>query len=137
MIFSHERYDQLIADTFKKIVELGQKKGGEYAGDTDRLANFRRNADQTDVPPETVWSIYYNKHHDAVMQYIKDLKNGVQRPRMESISGRIDDMIVYLLLFKCFVMERENPDETPNKEPRLYCLDPECPLKYKPHGHPH
>ena len=111
--FKHAEYDALVDDTIKKIKELGVLKGGEYAGDDDRLANFRRNGVDQDLPMETVWRVYAAKHWDAIGQYIKDIRNNVARKRMESISGRVDDLIVYLLLFKAMVVERDRRLDTP------------------------
>ena len=108
--FKHAEYDALVDDTIKKIKELGVLKGGEYAGDDDRLANFRRNGFDQDLPMETIWRVYAAKHWDAIGQYIKDIRNNVARKRMESISGRVDDLIVYLLLFKAMVVERDRPE---------------------------
>lgn len=105
--YSHKRYAELLNDTFDTMAELGKLKGGEYAGDNDRLANFRRNGEALELPMETVWRVYAGKHWDAITQYIVDLQNGTKRERMESIHGRIDDMLVYLVLLKCMVDERE------------------------------
>ena len=105
-IFPHAEYDRIVETTIAEIRKLGTLKGGEYAGDKDRLANFRRNGKQMDLPMETVWAIYYNKHHDSVMQYIQDLRNGKNRERLEGIEGRVDDMLTYLMLFKCMLRER-------------------------------
>ena len=105
-IFPHAKYNEIVKSTVAEIEKLGALKGGEYAGDNDRLANFRRNGVQLDLPMETVWATYYNKHHDAVMQYIRDLRNGKSRDRLEPIDGRVDDMLTYLILFKCMLDER-------------------------------
>jgi hypothetical protein len=100
-------YDKLVAETWETIVELGKKKGGEYSGDHDRLENFRRNGERLNLPMEMVWAIYAAKHWDAIMQYCADVSTGrFNRPRMESLSGRCDDLIVYLLLFKAMLIER-------------------------------
>lgn len=104
--YSHIRYADLLTDTVDKMMELGKLKGGEYAGDNDRLANFRRNGEALELPMETIWRVYAGKHWDAVTQYIVDLQNGTKRERMESIGGRIDDLLVYLVLLKCMVDER-------------------------------
>lgn len=106
-VFSHPRYDKLVEETFHKITELGVKKGGEYAGDEDRLANFRRNGSAIGVPMEVVWRIYAGKHWDAISQYVSDCVSGKKRERMEPLSGRVDDLIVYLLLFKAMLAEAE------------------------------
>lgn len=105
--YSHERWNRLLEQTVDSIKRLAEQKGGEYAGDTDRLANFRRNAQALDLQPEQVWSVYAGKHWDAIQQWIKDTVAGKTRPRSESISGRADDLIVYLLLLKAMVEVRE------------------------------
>lgn len=110
--FSHERYDKLCEDTFDNVRELSRLKGGEYSGDDDRLANFRRNGYDTDTNYETVWRVYAAKHWDAIGQYIRDKNNSINRVRMEGLSGRVDDLIVYLLLFKAMIAEAEDSKST-------------------------
>lgn len=110
-IFSHLNYDRIMRHTFDNMIELGTKKGGEYAGDDDRLANFRRNGAALGLPMASVWAVYAAKHWDAIMQYIKDNNTGKTRERMEPIQGRIDDLLTYLILFKCIVMEMESQDQ--------------------------
>ena len=103
--FSHERWDDLLEEAVAQIKSLSTLKGGEYAGDTDRLANFRRNAAVLDLPMESIWAVYAAKHWDALIQFIKDKNNGKTRERLEPISGRVDDLLVYLLLFKAILEE--------------------------------
>ena len=90
--FSHERYDLLVKETVDKLIELGKFKGAEYAGDDDRLANFRRNGLALDLPMEAIWHTYTAKHWDAVAQYIKDLIHGKERKRLEQ--DAVDDDVV-------------------------------------------
>jgi hypothetical protein len=105
-MFSHERYNQIIEQTVQQIHMLGTVKGGEYAGDVDRLANFRRNGERLALPMESIWAVYAAKHWDAIQQFVQDLNTGKDRPRAEPIDGRVDDLIVYLILFKCMLNER-------------------------------
>jgi len=107
-IYSHDRYKDLLNKTFEEIKQLSELKGGEYAGDGDRLANFRRNGEDQGLPMETIWRVYAAKHWDAIGQYCKDRLAGKQRTRLESISGRADDLITYLILFKAMVDEHES-----------------------------
>ncbi len=107
--YSHESFHHLVNTTIENIKRLSELKGGEYAGDGDRLANFRRNALAFGLTKEQVWGVYAGKHWDAIAQYINDGGAGIKRDRLESISGRADDLIVYLLLFKAMV--EENGDE--------------------------
>ncbi len=83
-------------------------KGAEYAGDENRLENFVRNAIALGLEPEQVWAVYAGKHWDAIVQYIKDMQTGKERTRSESIEGRMDDMIVYLLLGKAMYRARHS-----------------------------
>lgn len=106
--FSHEDYARLVTDTVEEIKRLSTVKGGEYAGDVDRLANFRRNGNAMGLPMEAIWGTYAAKHWDAIMQFVQDINTGKSRPRSESITGRADDLIVYLILFKAIVAERES-----------------------------
>jgi hypothetical protein len=106
-MIDHTTYDKIIAETWEAIVELGKKKGGEYAGDRDRLENFKRNGERLNLPQEVIWAVYAGKHWDAITQYCADVRVGASRPRMESLSGRCNDLIVYLILFKAMLQERE------------------------------
>lgn len=107
-MFSHTKYQELVESTIANINQLSKLKGGEYAGDTDRLANFRRNGQNLGLPMEVVWAVYAAKHWDAVLQYINDLSNGKERERLEPLSGRLDDLIVYCILFKAMLQERND-----------------------------
>lgn len=105
-IFPPEEYTKLLDETYQMLKKLSTLKGGEYAGDADRLANFRRNGENLGLEMEQVWAVYAGKHWDALMQYIKDLGTKTNRERMEPIAGRVDDLIVYLTLFKAMLTER-------------------------------
>lgn len=110
--YSHARWEALLARSIEQIRKLADQKGGEYAGDNDRLANFRRNGLRMDLPMEVIWGVYANKHWDAITQYIQDLKNGKVRARMEPLAGRADDLIVYALLFKAMLEERDGSTDS-------------------------
>lgn len=114
--FSIPAYDRMVERTFNEVRRLGIVKGGEYAGDEDRLANFRRNAEEAGVSMETCWRVYAGKHWDAISQYVRDVQSGKKRPRAEGLAGRADDLIVYLLLFKGMLLEAEA--SAPVKAPR-------------------
>lgn len=116
--YSHEQFDKLINSTVETIRSLSSLKGAEYSGDVDRLANFRRNGEALGLPMETIWAVYAAKHWDAVMQYVKDIQSSRERTRLESISGRLDDLIVYAILFKAMIEERAPVPPSPNRDPR-------------------
>lgn len=104
--FSQEAWEELLAETVARINELSTIKGGEYAAEGDRLDNFRRNGADCGVPMEVCWRIYAGKHWDSITTYVRDLQSGKDRFRSESILGRADDLIVYLILFKAMCKER-------------------------------
>ena len=106
--FGFEDYEALVKETIEQINRLSTLKGGEYSGDVDRLANFRRNGLALDLPMEVIWHTYTAKHWDAVTQYILDLRRGVTRVRAEPLGGRLDDIIVYCILFKAMLEERDD-----------------------------
>jgi len=110
MTYSLARFQAVMEAQFRRITDLVALKGGEYAAGTDRLANFRKAAQAEELPMTTIWKIYAGKHWDAIGQYIKDERTGTARERAEPISGRIDDMIVYLLLLQAMVEESSLPE---------------------------
>lgn len=100
---------KIMKDTFTNCIQLRNLKGGEYSGDKDGLENFKRNATAIGLETETIWRVYAGKHWDAITQKCKDIQNGKHdRQVMEGIEGRIDDMITYLVLFKCLLRERND-----------------------------
>jgi hypothetical protein len=126
MKFSHKEWDELVDKTIKQIHYLSSTKGGEYAGDDDRLANFRRNASEIGVSMEVVWRIYIGKHWDSISQYIKDIQTGKDRDRSEPLEGRFDDLIVYAILGKAILRERErnkNKDVIVGDEKKIFKTD--------------
>lgn len=129
-MYTHAQYDKLVKATVEQIHSLSKLKGGEYAGDVDRLANFRRNAAALGLNMETVWAVYAGKHWDAIQQFVKDLQDGKTRTRAESITGRADDLIVYAILFKAMVEEREAGPQVQG-EPAPVPRAPRAPRKPK------
>lgn len=97
--------EKIVKPTIEELKRLMLVKGGEYAGDGDRLANFKRNAERLALKPEQVWAVYFGKHLDAIFQHIHDLQTGKRRPVSEPLEGRIDDAINYLILFKGLLWE--------------------------------
>lgn len=100
--------NMIIENTIKEIRKLEQVKGGEYATDTDRLHNFRHNAEDCGTSMELIWRVYAGKHWDAISSYVRDIVTEKTRPRSEPIEGRVDDLIVYLILLKAIIYEGKN-----------------------------
>lgn len=100
-----DEFDLLVQETYTESAKLLIMKGGEYAGSEDRLANFKRGAVLSGCSPLQVALIYLSKHYDAVATYVRDDAGGIDRPRSESIEGRLDDLLNYAILMKALVRE--------------------------------
>jgi hypothetical protein len=102
--------DKDLDEMLSMCIATTASKGAEYTiGSTDRLANFRRVAEQVGISMPQTWFTYFYKHYTAVVSYIK---NGCQVKSNEPISGRIMDCIVYLMLFHKMVKEIEAARES-------------------------
>ena len=103
--FTQGELNVIIEDTISAIKLLDKTKGGEYASQQDRLQNFRDNAASLDIDMQLVWRIFAGKHWDAITNFVKDTISKTERPRSEPIEGRVDDLIVYLILFKAILKD--------------------------------
>ena len=101
--FTTKAFEEVTQLTVRRLFQLSETKGKEYSGPLDRLANFRRYAESLGLDYRMVLAVYAGKHWDAIVSYCKTGKVFSS----ESIDGRIDDLIVYLLLLKCMVIESE------------------------------
>jgi len=98
----------IVADAIKRAEQLFTTKNSEYGDSGDILANFRRLAQQQELPMSTVWMMLAGKHIDSIQQYVKDVRNNKGRNRTEPIAARIDDLVVYSLLLLAIVTEEQN-----------------------------
>lgn len=95
----------IIADAIKRAEKLFATKNAEYGDKGDILANFRRLAEQQNVPMSTAWFFLAGKHIDTITQYVKDVRENKNRARSQPVRERIDDMVVYSLLLLAIVAE--------------------------------
>lgn len=102
---NHETFTQLVTDTMKSTGDLLVSKGAEYAGDVDRLSNFKRGANLTGCTPLQVAFIYLSKHYDSLATYVQNDAAGLTLATSEPIEGRLDDLINYCLLLKALIVE--------------------------------
>lgn len=110
--FSPKKFEtEIVLPTIEDIQKLMAVKGGEYSGTLDRLANFRRTAEEAGVTKEQALLTFARKHWDAIATYVRDQATGTRRQRSEKMEGRVDDLIVYLLLFKAMLAEGPDSDE--------------------------
>lgn len=99
-------FDQLVNETIASTAKLLIEKGAEYAGDADRLSNFKRGASLIGVTPLQVALIYASKHFDAISTYIRNDAGGKMQILSEPIEGRFDDLINYCILMKALIRDQ-------------------------------
>lgn len=81
------RIDMIIA---KKVMDIRDTKGKEYATEEDTLADFKEVAAEAGITPLQCWATYVKKHQRAIDTYIRE-----GSVKSEAIEGRILDVIVY------------------------------------------
>jgi DNA-binding Lrp family transcriptional regulator len=80
--------------------QAGQK---EYAHkDNAPFRNFEALSDELGIPREKVLWIFAKKHVDGIVAHI----NG-HRSQREPVQGRINDLIVYLVLLRAMIEEED------------------------------
>lgn len=105
-----DQLNKIVESTMESIQNLLIIKGGEYSGQDDRLANFKRGSALTGIKPLTVLMVYLSKHYDALSTYVRDMEKGEDRLRSEPIEGRLDDLINYCILAKAIIQENTEED---------------------------
>jgi hypothetical protein len=97
-----EEFDKLFVTMCEEERDLLMRKGIEYSGKEDRLANFKKLANDLGLNPKQVLFVYLTKHLDSIRSYIK---NGKVMSN-ESIEGRIADARNYLALLRGLIEEK-------------------------------
>jgi hypothetical protein len=88
-----------------EIKELFQKASREYSALDEAFENFNKLAEELKIDRKMVLWIYLTKHRDGVLKFL----NGHKSQR-EPVTGRIQDMIVYLFLLWGMLKEEEDRD---------------------------
>lgn len=88
---------------YNQIAEINHRKGKDYAGDEDALANFKVIGKDLGLDPLKVWGVYASKHWSAVMAYVREGK-----VESEPIEGRLHDVILYCFLLLGLIEERKS-----------------------------
>ena len=82
-----------MSELFLKCTDTHSKGQKEYAKEDNAFKNFESVAEKLDLGKDKVILTYLLKHIDGICSYV----NGVKEQR-DSISGRIQDAIIYLAL---------------------------------------
>ncbi len=98
-----EEFNKLSKEMMIECFKILEKKGHDYTlGSNDALGNFKLIASRTGLTPLQVFSVYFLKHVDSILTYVK---NG--ELKSETIESRIQDAINYLLLLHGLIKEKE------------------------------
>jgi hypothetical protein len=107
---NQQDFEELCKEIQRDTVDILVLKGREYAGSTDRLANFRRNAALTGVEPLTILHVYMAKHWDSFSTFVRDNQKGEVGELSEPIRGRLYDLINYAVLAIALIEDRPKED---------------------------
>jgi hypothetical protein len=100
-------------ETLAHILELKKSKSRDYADDDDALWNVHDVALDTRLYPEKVVQVFMMKHWGVIQRVINE-NNFVPS---EPLDGRIDDMIVYLIILKAMLSERRQVESNIPRAP--------------------
>lgn len=78
-------FDAITQATIERTARILIAKGTEYAGDGDRLANFKRNAEKNGQTIFECWQIYWSKHIDSINSYMVRVKNRAVELALEQV----------------------------------------------------
>lgn len=99
---------KILSDSFNKCSDILKSKGKDYTnGNDDGLVNFKQIATQFKIKPDLALGIFMNKHYSAIQTYI--LTGQVES---EPIQERITDMINYLVLLRCLIIDEAKQVKT-------------------------
>lgn len=99
-----EKFHEIFEENIMALRESGQK---EYAHKEDNaFANFERLADDLEMDRKKILWVYAMKHRDGIASFL----NGYESQR-EDVRGRIQDLVVYLLLLHCMIDEEQEEDK--------------------------
>ena len=100
---NHKQMAKVMEDIMKTVNYMRDEGQKEYAHDDDNVfANFNRISDLLGVDRKKVLMTYMLKHVDGVAAYVKGHKS-----QREDVTGRITDIIVYLMLLWAMIEEED------------------------------
>lgn len=100
-------FTTLFSETTKEMEKLLLKKGYEYSGTEDKLANFKRGAAENGITALQVARVYAAKHWDSIATYIRDDAKGQLKEQSEPIEGRFYDLMNYCVLMLAIIREEQ------------------------------
>lgn len=92
---------------YNQTMIILEGKGNAYSSKEDTLSNFKKIASSLNLTKYQIWSVYFNKHIDAINNAIKDYPE-YPEDKTEGMKGRIFDAINYLTILYCLLHEDNN-----------------------------
>lgn len=103
----HEIFKEFFQNLVGTETQLMETKGEEYCkGNPDRLHNFKDIASDLGLDPLQVWSVYFKKHVDSILSYVR---NGSVKSD-EPIESRFYDARNYLALGLALIEDLKKKD---------------------------
>lgn len=100
---THERKNEIFKELFDSCLELQYSKAKDYASNSDALSNFKsQDAEALGLTPFQKWGVYFGKQAMSILGAIGKNPN-YPSTTSEPIEERINDAIIYLVLFKCLL----------------------------------
>jgi hypothetical protein len=97
-------FESLSAGMYNEIQELRKAGQAEYVGgDQNAFGNFERLANMLDLDRKSILWVYCTKHLDGITSYLRGHKS-----QREDVRGRINDVIVYLILLRGMIDDEES-----------------------------
>lgn len=105
---TNEQFDKIFDEVVEMCRAIHNTKGKAYANGGDRLGNFKRLAEKKGVQPETILSIYGDKHEDSIDFVNRTIEEtGTVPDTGEPLISRFVDAINYHVLNLALIRERE------------------------------
>lgn len=104
MSMTNEERSEYAKRLFDECLKILDTKGIDYSGKDDCTSNFKRNAANLGLTKYQVWSVYFLKHVDSVMNAIK---RNPEAPigAGEALRERIHDIINYAVILGTLLEE--------------------------------
>lgn len=98
-------FDAVVERRLERIRQTLVVKGREYSRDGDRLSNFHNGARMLRCTPERALLGYAVKQMVSIVDFVRDLDQGVVRTEAEW-DEKLGDAINYLILLEAVTVER-------------------------------
>lgn len=116
-----DEFRQYLEGQFEALRTLNRTKGNDYTAEADALANLRDMPRAGITGRQKLW-VYLDKHMRAIETYVRE-----GQVESEPVETRIQDAVLYLLLFGALVHEEKTAygigAPSPAEQPIMPTLD--------------